>query len=107
METQDRRRYPRRDLSRAISLVEGDKILTHGWTQNISQCGVYFVAPLSDRVPSGIPVKVRLGSHKQSRGSYILQTVTGEAIIVRLEDLPRRTGHKGIALEFCEQLAVE
>ena len=107
MDTQDRRRHPRRELSRAISLVEGDKILTHGWTQNISRRGAYLVAPLSDKIPAGRIVRVRLGSHKRMRGSYILQTMTGEAVIVRLKDLSSETGHKGIALEFSQDLEVE
>ena len=107
MDTQERRKYPRRELSRAISLTEGDKILTHGWTQNISRRGAYLVAPLCDRVLPGRTVKVRLGSHKKDRDAYVLQTITGEAVIIRLEEPPRQEGHKGIALEFRQDLEVE
>lgn len=107
MDTAERRRYPRQELSRAISLVEGDKILTHGWTENLSRRGAYFVAPLSETVPSGRAVKVRLGSHKKTRGSYVLKTMTGEAVIVRLEEPPRQRGNKGIALQFRQDLEVQ
>jgi hypothetical protein len=66
-----------------------------GRTRDVSRGGAYVLLPLDDAPAPGEPVEYILGVRREQDGQFVIQSVSGEAVIVRVED-----GLGGIALRF-------
>jgi hypothetical protein len=101
MERPDRRRSPRRSVSWPISLSAESKDLAKGQTENVSRSGAYFLTADDGTIKPGMVVTVRIGVPITDKDRFVLQTISGEAKVVRLS---KESGGSGVALHFSEEL---
>ena len=101
MTDDERRGSPRRNVRWPIWVSDGREDVAKGETTNVSRSGAYFLAAEDPSLRSGMIVSVRIEVPAGEEKAYVLQTVSGEARVVRLAP---ETGGSGVALHFSEEL---
>lgn len=103
--TDGKRRYPRK-IAAWPAWVKFHRSARYlkGKTRNVSRGGAYITLPLDETPIAGEPVDFILGIPRDGdgEGEYAIQTVNGEALIVRVEVGP----DGGIALRFVDEAEI-
>lgn len=94
-----KRRYPRK-IAAWPAWVKFHRSARYlkGKTRDVSRGGAYVLLPLDETPLPGEPVEFIFGARREQDGQFVIQTVTGEALIVRVEE-----GQGGIALRFVSE----
>lgn len=104
MDRDERRQHRRRQLSWPIWVSQDKGTTIQGLTQDISRGGTYVMARSVPPMEPGTVVSVKIGVPQKDSGSFVLQTVSGRARVVRLDANPSSDGETGIALHFAQDL---
>ena len=95
-----KRRYPRK-IAAWPAWVRFHRSARYlpGRTRNVSRGGVYIALSLDDSIEAGEPAEFILEVAEGKDGEVVIQTINGEASVVRVEKGP----DGGIALRFAAE----
>ncbi len=98
------RRYPRR-IAAWPAWVRFHRSAQYikGRTENVSRGGAYIVLPVDDGAQENAPVEYILGVPSREGDNWAIQSVSGEAIVVRL----KRGPDGALALRFVEERDID
>ncbi len=97
MSDQGKRKHPRKIAAwQAWVRFHSSAPYVKGHTRDVSRGGAYITVALSEAVEPGAPVDYILGVPMKEGDHWAIQTIDGEAQVVRAED----DGEGGVALKF-------